>query len=187
MVKIEDALKIIFFGAFCLCARFYFGWDKISPGGAFNWMRLPLFRIKSASDYLGVGYHSSSLPSYMKRPRGDLVFSPYLPARKDLPETIASDSKYNTRMATVRFPNVMKFYVGNRSEFSVHASSVAELMERIIEQYPDVKIHLVDSDGSLRRYFNIFVNGTHIRDLEGLETALKDEDKVILMASAAGG
>jgi molybdopterin converting factor small subunit len=46
---------------------------------------------------------------------------------------------------------------------------------------------LYDSKGNLRRYFNIFVNGTHIRDLNGLETELKEDDKVILMASAAGG
>ena len=90
-------------------------------------------------------------------------------------------------MATVRFPNVMKFYVDNRSEFTVRASSVEELIERVIEQYPVIKPHLLDSNGSLRRYFNIFVNGTHIRDLDGLATRLADEDRVILMASAAGG
>ncbi|MEW6083140.1 MAG: MoaD/ThiS family protein [Chloroflexota bacterium] len=90
-------------------------------------------------------------------------------------------------MAQVRFPNVMKFYVGNQAEFSVDASSVGELVERIIEQYPSVRSHLVDSDGNLRRYFNIFVNGSHIRDLDGMKTKLNTEDKVILMASAAGG
>ena len=90
-------------------------------------------------------------------------------------------------MATVRFPNVMKFYVGNQAEFSVAAASVSELVESIIEQYPGVKFHLVDADGNLRRYLNIFVNGTHIRDLDGTDTKLNEDDKVILMASAAGG
>ena len=90
-------------------------------------------------------------------------------------------------MPTVRFPNVMKYYVNNQSEFSVPASSVQEMIQNVIEQYPEVKFHLVDSQGTLRKHFNIFVNGTHIRDLDGMETGLKDEDKVILMASAAGG
>jgi molybdopterin converting factor small subunit len=31
------------------------------------------------------------------------------------------------------------------------------------------------------------VNGVHLRDLNGMETPLKEGDKVILMASAAGG
>ena len=90
-------------------------------------------------------------------------------------------------MPTVRFPAVMKYYVNNQSEFSVSASTARELIERIIEQYPSVKFHLVDTEGKLRRHFNIFVNGTHIRDLNGMETKLNENDKVILMASAAGG
>ena len=90
-------------------------------------------------------------------------------------------------MPTVRFPNVMKYYINNQSEFSVPASNVQELVRKVVEQYPEVKFHLVDSEGKLRKHFNIFVNGTHVRDLDGMETGLKDEDKVILMASAAGG
>ena len=90
-------------------------------------------------------------------------------------------------MPTVRFPAVMKYYVNNQSEFSVSASTTSELIERIIEQYPSVKFHLVDAEGNVRKHFNIFVNGTHIRDLEGMATSLKEDDKVILMASAAGG
>ncbi len=90
-------------------------------------------------------------------------------------------------MANVRFPNAMKYYVGNRSEFFVPGTTVAGMIGNIIEMYPSVKFHLVDAEGNLRRHFNIFVNGTHIRDLNGTETPLNDEDNVILMVSAAGG
>ena len=90
-------------------------------------------------------------------------------------------------MPTVRFPNVMKYYVNNQAEFFVPASTVQELVKQVVEQYPSVKFHLVDSEGNLRRHFNVFVNNVHIRDLQGLETQLKEEDNVILMASAAGG
>ena len=90
-------------------------------------------------------------------------------------------------MVTVRFPAVMKYYVNNQTEFSVPASTVREIVDRVIEQYPSVKFHLVDSEGKLRKHFNVFINGIHIRDLEGMDTRLKDEDQVILMASAAGG
>ncbi len=90
-------------------------------------------------------------------------------------------------MAIVRFPAVMKYYVNNQTEFPVSASTAGELIEKIVEQYPTVRFHLVDSEGNLRKHFNIFVNGTHIRDLNGLETPLQEDDKIILMASAAGG
>jgi sulfur-carrier protein len=81
----------------------------------------------------------------------------------------------------------MKYYVNGQAEFSVSGSNVGEIIEKIVEQYPPVKFHLLDSDGNLRRHFNIFVNGIHIRDLDGMKTPLKEDDRVILMASAAGG
>ena len=90
-------------------------------------------------------------------------------------------------MATIRFPAVMKYYVDNQTEFVVPATTVNELIGKVIEEYPSTKFHLLDTEGKLRRHFNIFVNGIHIRDLHGMDTPLKEEDKVILMASAAGG
>ena len=90
-------------------------------------------------------------------------------------------------MPIVRFPALMKFYVDNQSEFEVHGSSVAEVIDNILIRYPALKPHLFDAAGGLRRHFNIFVNGVHVRDLNGMETPLKEGDKVILMASAAGG
>ena len=90
-------------------------------------------------------------------------------------------------MPTVRFPAVMKYYVNNQSEFFVSAPTVNELIDQVIEQYPSIKFHLIDAEGKLRRHFNIFINGTHIRELNWMDTPLKEDDKVILMASAAGG
>jgi len=90
-------------------------------------------------------------------------------------------------MPMVRFPNMMKYYVNNQSEFFVSGTTVNELIGKVVEEYPSVKFHLLDAEGNLRRHFNVFVNGTHIRDLNGMDTLLNDDDKVMLMASAAGG
>jgi molybdopterin converting factor small subunit len=90
-------------------------------------------------------------------------------------------------MPTVRFPALMKYYVDNQNEFSVDGVTVAELLDNVLVRYPTLKTHLFDSNGDLRRHFNIFVNGIHLRELNGMETVLKEDDKVILMASAAGG
>ena len=81
----------------------------------------------------------------------------------------------------------MKFYVDNQLEFQVAGTTVEELIENLLLLYPVLKSHLFDADGNLRRHFNIFVNGIHIRDLDEMDTLLKEDDRVILMASAAGG
>jgi molybdopterin converting factor small subunit len=90
-------------------------------------------------------------------------------------------------MPIVRFPALMKFYVDNQSEFLVDAATVAELLDALVVRYPALKPHLFEPTGKLRRHFNIFVNGEHIRELNGMDTPLKEEDKVIFMVSAAGG
>jgi molybdopterin synthase sulfur carrier subunit len=90
-------------------------------------------------------------------------------------------------MPIVRFPALIKFYVDNQSEFPVEGATVAELIDNVIARYPTLKPHLYDTNGDLRRHFNIFVNGEHIREINGLDTVLKEDDKVILMVSAAGG
>ncbi len=90
-------------------------------------------------------------------------------------------------MPVVKIPAPLKFYVDNQSEFHAEGSTVGELLESVIARYPAFKPHLFDSSGRLRRYFNVFVNGVHIRDLNGMETPLQESDRVILMASAAGG
>lgn len=90
-------------------------------------------------------------------------------------------------MPTIKVPASMKFYVDDQSEFEANGTTVAELLEDIVARYPAFRSHLFDAGGGLRRYFNIFVNGTHIRDLDGMQTSLRQDDRIILMASAAGG
>lgn len=90
-------------------------------------------------------------------------------------------------MPIIRFPALMKFYVDNQSEFHLAGATVTELLDNLLARFPALKTHLLDSNGTLRRHFNIFVNGVHLRDLNGMDTTLKEDDKVILMASAAGG
>jgi molybdopterin converting factor small subunit len=90
-------------------------------------------------------------------------------------------------MPIVRFPALMKFYVDNQIEFPCMGVTVAELLDNLVERYPALQPHLFEPGGNMRRHFNIFVNGEHIRELNGLDTPLKNDDKVILMVSAAGG
>jgi molybdopterin converting factor small subunit len=90
-------------------------------------------------------------------------------------------------MPAIRIPAALKYYVDHHNELDIPATSVTELLAALAERYPSVKFHLLDADGKLRRHFNVFVNGVHIRELDGLATKLNPDDKIILLASAAGG
>jgi sulfur-carrier protein len=77
--------------------------------------------------------------------------------------------------------------VENQPELELPASTVNDLLDEVVKRFPSLRFHLLDADGNLRRHFNIFVNGEHIRELKGMDTVLRPEDKVVLLASAAGG
>ncbi|GAB4538199.1 MAG: hypothetical protein Fur002_01270 [Anaerolineales bacterium] len=90
-------------------------------------------------------------------------------------------------MPTLRFPALMKYYVENQSEIHASGETLRAVVENALARYPTLKPHLLDSSGNLRRHFNIFINGVHIRELNGMDTSVTEDDKIILMASAAGG
>lgn len=90
-------------------------------------------------------------------------------------------------MPVIRFPAALRYYVENQSEVELSASTVDELIGKLVFRYPTLRFHLVNQDGKLRQYINVFVNGEHVRELKGLDTILKPEDSVVLLASAAGG
>jgi len=81
----------------------------------------------------------------------------------------------------------MRYYIDNKPEAAVYGATVIDVLNNAVDQYPSLKYHLFDSSGKIRRHINIFINDHNIRDLDGLQTRLREDDKVILMASISGG
>jgi sulfur-carrier protein len=81
----------------------------------------------------------------------------------------------------------MKYYVDNKSEIPVSGNTISETLSDLTRRYPSIKIHIMDDKGRLRRHVNIFVNKENIRTLNGLDTPVKERDKIILMPSISGG
>jgi adenylyltransferase/sulfurtransferase len=60
-------------------------------------------------------------------------------------------------------------------------------MDDLIAQYPSLRPHLFNGDGHLRPFVNLFLNDENIRDLQGVDTPLHADDKLLLIPSVAGG
>ena len=72
-------------------------------------------------------------------------------------------------------------------EVTVKGDTVSEAMDDLVLQYPDFKPHLFKQDGTLRSFVNLFLAGTNIKDLDGLQTKLEPGDTLRLVPSIAGG
>ena len=53
--------------------------------------------------------------------------------------------------------------------------------------YPGIGRRIVDDQGKIRKYVNVFVNAENSRALENEKTRLKDGDVVHILPSVAGG
>ena len=84
-------------------------------------------------------------------------------------------------------PSLMKSYTDNRIELHIAGNDIADVLDNLVIQYPQIKIHILDKNGNLRRYVNLFVNGVNIKELDGVKTRLSENDKIILLPSISGG
>ena len=90
-------------------------------------------------------------------------------------------------MTTLRIPTPLRTYTGGNSEVTVSGATISEVLSDLTIQCPAIKPHLFNEDGELRPFVNLFVGENNIKDLQGVETPIKDDDKIMLIPSIAGG
>ena len=90
-------------------------------------------------------------------------------------------------MTTIRIPTPLRVYADGQSEASVEGATVGEAMNDLIAQYPALQQHLFNGNDELRPFVNLFLNDENIRDLQGLETSIDINDRLMLIPSIAGG
>jgi molybdopterin converting factor small subunit len=90
-------------------------------------------------------------------------------------------------MATLRIPTPLRPYAAGQGEVTVRGNTVAEALAEVTERYSSLKPHLFTPDGQLRSFVNLFINDEDIRKLDGLNTPIKENDRLILLPSIAGG
>ena len=78
-------------------------------------------------------------------------------------------------------------YCGGVPEFSLPAASVRSALELIEQSQPSLYRGICDETGTVRRHINLFVNAAHVRDLDGLDTALRPGDIVTVLPAISGG
>jgi sulfur-carrier protein len=87
----------------------------------------------------------------------------------------------------VRVPTILRTYTGGESEVSAEGATVADVLESLDANYHGIKGRIVDEQGELRRFVNVYVGNDDVRFLEGLATAVGDGTEVSVIPAVAGG
>ena len=87
----------------------------------------------------------------------------------------------------IEIPSALKECVNNQDEVEVDGSSVIEALDSLCTQFPELKPNLFEEEGIVRKFINIYLNDDDIRYAEGLNSVVKDGDRIHIVPSVAGG
>ena len=90
-------------------------------------------------------------------------------------------------MPVLRIHTPLRSYTSGQSEVNVSGGNISEALTDLTNQYPTIKPHIFNDGGELRPFVNLFVGENNIKDLQGVETPIKDGDRLVLIPSIAGG
>lgn len=88
---------------------------------------------------------------------------------------------------TVQIPTALRRHTGGASKVTCSPTNLGELLSVLDQQFPDLRPHLRDEAGQVRRFLNVYVNEEDIRFLGGNSYVFQDGDEVLLVPSIAGG
>jgi adenylyltransferase/sulfurtransferase len=88
---------------------------------------------------------------------------------------------------TIHIPAALRACCESARELSLSAPSVRAVLEQIEQRHPSLYRSICDETGTVRRHVNLFVNTSHMRDLEGLDTALVSGDVLTILPAVSGG
>lgn len=90
-------------------------------------------------------------------------------------------------MATVYMPTPLRRLTAGQAKVEVDGADVGTIIQAIDAQYPGVADRLLDDDGNVKRFINVFVNDSEIRGMQGMHTPVQPTDKVSIVPAMAGG
>ncbi len=87
----------------------------------------------------------------------------------------------------VRIPTPLRRMTNGEAKVEMDSSNLGELVEKLDAAYPGFKDRLVDENGELRYFVNLYLNGEDVRFLQGLETSVNSGDEISIVPAVAGG
>ena len=88
---------------------------------------------------------------------------------------------------SVRLPTVLRPHANGEARLDVDGETVGEIIEGIVRKFPGMETNLLDQDGSLHRFVNVYVNDEDVRYLDKMATAVVGGDELSILPAVAGG
>ena len=88
---------------------------------------------------------------------------------------------------TVRIPGPLRKITNGADKVQLDGANLGALIGALEDEYPGMKERLLDENGDLRYFVNLYLNNEDVRFLKGLDTSLNEGDEVSIVPAVAGG
>lgn len=86
----------------------------------------------------------------------------------------------------INVPPGIRHFINNQDIVEVRGSTVGECLNQLTDQFPVLKDELLDKDGNVLNFVDIYVNGKSSYP-EELAKSVKDGDEVHILRAIGGG
>jgi molybdopterin synthase sulfur carrier subunit len=90
-------------------------------------------------------------------------------------------------MTTVYIPTPLRRLTAGQSKVQIEAEDISGLIQQLEANYPGFGERVLDEEGNVKRFIQVFRNDDEIRTLQGMETSLSAGDRVSIVPAMAGG
>ena len=87
----------------------------------------------------------------------------------------------------VRIPTQLRTLTSGAAEIEAQGATVSEVVQSLDALCPGIAERLLDGDGTLRRFINLYVDDEDVRFQNGLDTPVPERGTVSIIPAVAGG
>lgn len=89
--------------------------------------------------------------------------------------------------SVVRVPTILRSYTGGQAEVAASGSTLNDVLHDLETRHSGILTRILDDNGKIRRFVNIYVNEEDVRFEQGLETPTPEGAQISILAAVAGG
>ncbi len=90
-------------------------------------------------------------------------------------------------MAQFRIPGPLRRLSDGEITVAVEAADLGSAIEALDARFPGFKERLIDPNGELRQFVNIYLNDEDVRLGSGLKAKVNEQDEISIVPAVAGG
>lgn len=87
----------------------------------------------------------------------------------------------------VHLPTVLRSQAGGAKTVSVDGKTIGEVLNSLIAEFPGLSGQVVNDDGTLHKFVNVYLNDDDVRYLKVLDTPVAETDEISILPAVAGG